>query len=97
MFWIEIIGIILAFVIFKIWGSAYTNWHGYIDKKEFRNEDKIRRPMWAVILLFIIALLPVLNIILCVSIFGIFVYLLLEGELFLHSNNKIFKWLNKDI
>ena len=63
MFWVEIIGIILAFVIFKIWGNTYTNWHGYRDNKEFRKEDKLKRPLWGVILLFIIALIPIANII----------------------------------
>ena len=97
MFWVEIIGIILAFVIFKIWGNTYRNWHGYRDNKEFCKEDKLKRPLWGVILLFIIALIPAANIVLAVSVLVVYSYSLLEGDLFFHSNSKIFKWLNKEI
>lgn len=97
MFWIEIVGIILAFVIFKLWGNSYENWHGMRDNKEFRKEDKLKRPLWGVILLFIIALIPILNLFVLLFILGLFVKMLLEGDLFFHSNSKIFKWLNKDI
>lgn len=97
MIWIEIIGIILAFVIFKLWGCFYEDWHGMRDNKEFRKEDKLKRPLWGVILLFIIALIPIVNIIITVIILGVFFYCLLKGEVFFHSNSKIFKWLNKEI
>ena len=97
MFWIEIVGIILAFVIFKLWGNSYKNWHGMRDNKEFRKEDKLKRPLWGVILLFIIALIPILNLFVLLVILGLFVRWMLEGDLFFHSNSKIFKWLNKEI
>lgn len=97
MFWIEIISIILAFVIFKLWGNSYTDWHGKKNCKEFIKEDKLKRPLWGVILLFIISILPILNIIALVAFLCIYVYLLFEEEVFYHSDSKIFKWLNKDI
>ena len=97
MFWVEIIGIILAFVIFKIWGNTYTNWHGYRDNKEFRKEDKLKRPLWSVFLLFIIALIPIFNLFVLLATLGLFVKSMLEGDLFFHSNSNIFKWLNKEI
>ena len=49
MIWIEIIGISLAFVIFKLWGNSYESWHGMRDNKEFRKEDKLKRPLWGVL------------------------------------------------
>lgn len=97
MFWIEIIGIILAFVIFKLWGNSYEDWHGTRDDKEFRKEDKLKRPLWAVILLFIIALIPIANIIITLIVFVAYSFLLFEDDIFFHSNSKIFKWLNKEI
>lgn len=97
MFWIEIIGIILAFVIFKLWGNSYNDWHGLRDDKEFRKEDKLKRPLWGVILLFIIALIPIANIIFTVCVLVGYSILLFEGDIFFHSNSKIFKWLNKEI
>ena len=97
MFWIEIVGIILAFVIFKLWGNSYENWHGMRDNKEFRKEDKLKRPLWGVILLFIIALIPIVNLFILLVTLGLYVNLILEGELFFHSNSKIFKWLNREI
>lgn len=97
MFLIEIIGIILAFVIFKIWGSSYENWYGDCDNKEFRKEDKLKRPLWGVILLFIIASIPIVNLFVLVVTLGCFVKGMLNGDLFFHSNSNIFKWLNKDI
>lgn len=97
MFWINIIGIILAFIIFKLWGNSYNYWSGTIDDKEFHKEDKLKRPLWGVILLFIIALFPIANIIFMVFILVIYFYYLLEGDVFFHSDSKIFKWLNKDI
>lgn len=97
MFWIEIIGIILAFIIFKLWGNSYENWHGAYNNKEFRKEDKLKRPLWGVILLFIIALIPIINLVVLFVALVSFVKWMLEGDLFLHSNSNIFKWLNKDI
>lgn len=97
MFWIEIVGIILAFVIFKLWGNSYNDWHNTRDDKEFRKEDKLKRPLWGVILLFIIALIPIANILFTVSVLVVYSYLLLEGDIFFHSNSKMFKWLNKEI
>lgn len=97
MFWIEIIGIILAFVIFKLWGNSYENWHGTRNNKEFRKEDKLKRPLWGVVLLFIIALIPIFNLFVLLITLGLFVKMLLEGDWFLHSNSNIFKWLNKEI
>lgn len=97
MFRIDIIGIILAFVIFKLWGSSYNDWHGTRDDKEFRKEDKLKRPLWGVILLFIIALIPIVNLFVFVITLGIYFFSLLEDDVFFHSNSKIFKWLNKEI
>lgn len=97
MFWIKFVGIILAFVIFKLWGNSYSNWHGECDNKEFYKEDKLKRPLWSVILLFIIALIPVANIILTVAVLVVYSYLLSEGDIFFHSNSKKFKWLNREI
>jgi hypothetical protein len=97
MFWIEIIGIILAVVIFKIWGNSYKNWRGVYNNKEFCKEDKIKRPLWCVILLFIIALIPVVNIVILLVTLGLFINWLLEEDLYFYSNSNIFKWLNKDI
>lgn len=97
MFWIEIVGIILAFVIFTLWGNSYEYWHGAYDNKEFRKEDKLKRPLWGVILLFIIALIPIINIIFTVIVIATYVYSLLDGDIFFYSNSKIFKWLNKEI
>ena len=97
MFWIEIVGIILAFVIFKLWGNSYANWHGKRDNKEFWEEDKLKRPLWGVILLFIIALIPILNLFILSGTLLLFVKMMLDGDWFFHSNSKIFKWLNKEI
>lgn len=97
MFWIEIVGIILAFAVFKLWGNSYNDWHGTRDNKEFRKEDKLKRPLWGVILLFIIALIPIANIIILVVILGVYSFALLEGDTFFNSNSNIFKWLNKEI
>lgn len=97
MFGIEIVGIILAFVIFKLWGNSYWNWHGARDNKEFRKEDKLKRPLWGVILLFIVALIPILNLFVLLVALGVFIKSMLEGDLFFHSNSNIFKWLNKEI
>ena len=97
MFWIEIVGIILAFAVFKLWGNSYNDWHGTRDNKEFRKEDKLKRPLWGVIWLFIIALIPIFNLFILLIILGSFVKCMLEGDLFFHSNSNIFKWLNKEI
>jgi hypothetical protein len=97
MFWIEIIGIILAFVIFKLWGNSYDGWNGTRYNKEFRKEDKLKRPLWGVILLFIIALIPIVNLFVLLVILGLFVKWILEEDLYFYSNSNIFKWLNKDI
>lgn len=94
---VEIIGIFLGLIVFKLWGNSYIAWRGKIDCKEFRKEDKLKRPLWGVILLFIISILPILNIIVMVAFLCIYVYLLLVGEVFYYSDSKIFKWLNKDI
>ncbi len=95
--WIEIIGIVLAFIVFKIWGNSYTDWHGERDCKEFRKEDKLKRPLWAVCLLFIIGIIPFANILAPIFILCFYVYLTSEGDIFYHSDSKITKWLNKDI
>lgn len=94
---VEIIGIFLGLIVFKLWGNSYTDWHGKRGCKEFIKEDKLKRPLWGVILLFIISILPILNIIAMAAFLCIYVYLLFVGEVFYHSDSKIFKWLNKDI
>lgn len=97
MFVHEIVGIILALVIFKLWGNSYDNWHGERGNKVFCKEDKLKRPLWGVILLFIIALIPIANITIAVTVLVVYIFKLLNGDIFFHSNSKIFKWLNKEI
>lgn len=54
-----IIGVLLSFVIFKIWGCLYCKKRvGYGDYTFV----KMRRPLWQVILLFTFSLVPIFNI-----------------------------------
>ena len=101
MFLIIIIGMICAFISFHIWGNTYdsvrrekTN-NGYI--RRFDEKDKLKRPLWAVILLAIISIIPIVNVIILVIIFFIYFRLLFNSDLFFHSDSKIFNWLNKNI
>ena len=101
MFLIIIIGMICAFISFHIWGNTYdsvrrekTN-NGYI--RRFDEKDKLNRPLWAVILLFMIGMIPVANLCFFVFLFGRYVYLLLDNELYFHSDGKIAKLLSKNI
>lgn len=97
MFSVTFIGIALAFIIFKLWGCTYDDIHLIRGEKKFDEKDKLKRPLWAVILLAIISIIPIVNVIILVIIFFIYFRLLFNSDLFFHSDSKIFNWLNKNI
>ena len=63
-FIIEFIGILLALILYKISGNLYTDYKGTYKNRVFSKEDKLPRPRWAIILLFIVSVIPIFNIIL---------------------------------
>lgn len=82
--------IILFLIIFFIWGNLYK-----IDSGQ---KIKLHRPLGMVLLIFIISLIPCfgLAVLISVIIFG-FTFFMLDGYCFLNKENKIIKFLEKDI
>lgn len=94
---VEFIGILLALILYKISGNLYTDYKGTWNNKTFPEEYKLQRPRWVVILLFIISVIPIVNIILFIFALGFIVFNIVDCSLYFHSESKIIKWLTKDI
>lgn len=92
-----IIGLILSFILFKLSGCLYCDYAGYWNNKVFKKEYKLKRPLWLVSLFFMLSLVPVLNIILPIALFVVIGFGIFEEDIFFYSENKIIKFLNKNI
>lgn len=92
-----IVQLIVACIVYILWGMGYTDWHGTRDNKIFLPEDKLKRPIYLVILFIAFNLIPVVGLIINTIVFGVFLFMAFESDLFFHSESKIFKFLTKDI
>ena len=92
-----IIGLILSFILFNLSGCLYYDYDGDSNNKVFKKEYKLKRPLWLVALFFISSLIPILNIVLPIVTFVAITISVSERDMFFHSENKIIKFLNKNI
>ena len=92
-----IVQLIVAWIVYSLWGMSYTDWHGTRDNKIFLPKDKVKRPIYLVILFIGANLIPVVGLILNVIVLGVYLFMASDRELFFHSESKIFKFLTKDI
>lgn len=97
LFIITLISILLAIILYKISGNLYTDYEGSRTNITFPEKYKLQRPRWVVILLFIISVIPIVNIILLIFALGFIVFNIVDCSLYFHSESKIIKWLTKDI
>ena len=97
IFIVEFIGILLALILYKLTGNLYTDYEGTRDNKVFYEEDKLPRPRWVIILLFIISVIPIINIIVLIFALGFILFNIADYELYFHSESKIIKWLTKSV
>lgn len=116
MGWI-IFGVIALCITLFLWKNSYRDYdwverveeytlygHTYTrkvrDKKEYAN--KLKMPLWFLILLIIGYILPLFNVLVFTVIMGVMSYLYCEGDIYLHFNensiiSKIIKFFNKDV
>ena len=92
-----IIGLILSFILFNLSGCLYYDYDGDRNNKVFKKEYKLKRPLWLVSLFFMLSLVPILNIILPIALFVVIDVGIFEEDIFFYSENKIIKFLNKNI
>ena len=92
-----IVQLIVACIVYILWGMGYTDWHGTRDNKIFPPEYKLKRPIYLVILFIGTNLIPVVGLILNAIVLGTCLFMVSDRELFFHSESKIFKFLTKDI
>ena len=92
-----IVQLIVACIVYILWGMGYTDWHNTQNNKIFLPKDKLKRPIYLVILFIGANLIPVVGFILNVIVLGVYLVMAYERDLFFHSESKIFKFLTKDI
>ena len=92
-----IIGLILSFILFNLSGCLYCDYDGDWNNKVFKKEYKLTRPLWLVALFFISSLVPILNIMLPIVLFVIIGIGISNRDIYIHSENKIINFLNKNI
>ena len=92
-----IIGLILSFILFNLSGCLYCDYDGDRNNKVFKKEHRIKRPLWLVVLFFMLSLVPILNIILPIVLFVAIGVGISERDVYFHSENKIINFLNKNI
>lgn len=92
-----IIGLILSFILFNLSGCLYWDFDWENKEKVFKKEYKLQRPLWLVALFFMLSLVPILNIILSVVLFGVIGVNVYVRCIYFHSENKIINFLNKNI
>lgn len=87
---IIIIQIILFLVIFFVWGKLYEFGHS-------AQKERIQRPLWLVLLLFVASIIPYIGIIVDGSIFGYAFGAMVQGDWFFNKDSKLIKFLTKNI
>jgi hypothetical protein len=92
-----IVGLILSFILFNLSGCLYYDYDGNRNNKVFNKEYRVQRPLWLVVLFFMLSLVPILNIIIPIGSFIIIGISIGEQEIYFHSENKIINFLNKNI
>lgn len=92
-----VVQLIVACIVYILWGMGYTDYHGTLNDKIFLPKDKIKRPIYLVILFIGVNLIPVVGLIINTIVLGTFLFRAIDHDLFFHSENKIFKFLVKDI
>jgi len=85
-----IIQIILFLAIFFVWGKLYEFGHS-------AQKERIRRPLWLVLLLFVAAIIPLIGLFIHVFIVVVALCAISKGDVFFNEDSKIIKFLNKDI
>lgn len=90
-------GILLAIILYKVSGNLYTDYEGLGTDIIFPEKYKLKRPRWAVILLFIISAIPIVNIIIIISLSLYIAFSINDYSLFFHSDSKIAKWLTENV
>lgn len=83
---------------YEIVGRKFTRF--VRDKKVYT--DKLKMPLWFLILIIIGYMLPLFNVLVFAVIVGVMSYLYCEGDIYLHFNensimSKIIKFFNKDV
>lgn len=97
LFIITFISILLAIILYKISGNLYTDYEGSGTDIIFPEKYKLKRPRWAVILLFIISAIPIVNIIIITFLALYIAFSINDYSLFFHSDSKIAKWLTENV
>ena len=90
-------GILLAIILYKVSGNLYTDYKSTGTDIIFPEKYKLKRPRWAVILLFIISAIPIINIIIIISLSLCVAFNINDHLLFFHSDSKIVKWLTENV
>lgn len=85
-----IIQIILFLAIFFAWGKLYEFGHS-------AQKERIRRPLWLVLLLFISSIIPINGLFVNAFIVIIAITKIRQGDWFFNEDSKIIKFLNRDI
>ena len=119
---IYIIGAILLFILLLLWKNSYENRTPIYEKVEYTNPfgriytkdkkigyeyyDRIEMPLWLLLLLIIVFLIPIANI---TALIFLIIRLLIDNDTYIHFNErslwskigvffeKIGKFLNKDV
>ena len=101
MGWI-VFGIIAFVVTLWVWRHTYTDREkvyerkkeGYFDLPpyhwEYKDEDRLAMPRWALLLLFVVCVFPAVNIVLgCIALY-LFVHGLIDEDIYFHLKGNRF-------
>lgn len=103
MGWI-VFGIIAFVVTLWVWRHTYTDREKVYERKkegffdsppyhwEYKDEDRLAMPRWALLLLFVVYVFPAVNIVLgCIALY-LFVHGLIDEDIYFHlKGNKFTK------
>lgn len=85
-----IIQIILFLAIFFAWGKLYEFGHS-------AQKERIRRPLWLVLLLFVANIIPIIGFFANAVIVSVALCAISRDDWFFNEDSKIIKFLNRDI
>jgi hypothetical protein len=73
-----------------VWGALYEFGHG-------GQKERIRRPLWLVLLLFVANIIPILGLLANAFIVCVAICSLSVGNIFFNEDGKFIKFLTKNI